>query len=111
MTLGLSPSTRHWRAILREEEVFPLDEGPAIKTILASRRSISSAMAAYFLAAKASEILIRSLARPLSIALFNWPKPLIFIMLHQLEYSLRVAAILDWRCIGISLLKLPITGG
>ena len=33
MTFGLSPNTLHCRAILSDDDVFPLDDGPAIITI------------------------------------------------------------------------------
>ena len=49
-------------------------------------------------------------ALPSFTALFNVPMLSMLMIEHQSEYSLRAAAILPWRFIGITLLKSVIIG-
>ena len=113
MTFGFRPRTLHCSAIRSEEEVFPLEDGPASITIFLDARfsKILSAMCAYPRSCSDSAMLISSTAFPdrifrLSVATFSMPT-----MAHQSEYSFNVVAILLWRRIGITFVKSFIVGG
>ena len=96
MGTGLMPQVSSWMLRRLQVVVLPLDDGPAISTILTPlRAAICSAMAAIFFSCSASLTFTMLLASPCSTAALNAPTVPMPRMSCQRWCSLKISNILS----------------